>query len=165
MVGHRRVAERLGPRQGRSRLRVAGPRRARSADDLPPQSVGGAPGADAAAGKLQSAVGGSQGPAFGVRRERFNDWGRSHAGYNADTASLSAYAFIGNAYIPGPDSAGLWAFEESNPLARAWFEGNAMDGQIPADAWSLVKDSDRPDYRMSARPDWAEAATGSPTEV
>src|SRR6478672_187068 len=106
-----------------------------------------------------------QGPRFEFRENVFNDWGGSHAGYNADTASLSAYAFIGNAYIPGPDSAGLCACEESNPLARAWFEGNAMDGQIPADAWSLVKDSDRPDYRISARPDWAEAATGSPTEV
>lgn len=98
------------------------------------------------------------GPRFEFRSNVFHDWGGSHAGYNADTESLSAYAFIGNAYIPGPDSAGRWAFEEANPLARAWFEGNAMDGQLPADPWSLVKDSNRPGYRMSARPDWAEAA-------
>ncbi|HEX8661172.1 MAG TPA: pectate lyase, partial [Brevundimonas sp.] len=57
------------------------------------------------------------------------------------------------------------AFEESNPLARAWFEGNAMDGQVPADPWTLVKDSDRPDYRMAARPDWAEAATETASEA
>lgn len=106
-----------------------------------------------------------RGPRFEFRENVFHDWGGSHAGYNADTESLSAYAFIGNAYIPGPDSAGRWAFEESNPLARAWFEGNAMDGQVPADPWSLVKDSDRPGYRMAARPDWAEAATGSAAEV
>lgn len=98
------------------------------------------------------------GPRFEFRSNVFYDWGGSHAGYNADTESLSAYAFIGNAYIPGPDSAGRWAFEESNPLARAWFEGNSMDGVTPADPWSLVKDADRPDYRLAARPDWAEAA-------
>ena len=100
-----------------------------------------------------------EGPRFEFRSNVFYDWSGGHAGYNADTESRSAYAFIGNAYIPGPDSAGRRAFEESNPLARAWFEGNAMDGVVPADPWSLVKDSDRPDYRLTARPDWADAAT------
>lgn len=100
-----------------------------------------------------------EGPRFEFRSNVFYDWSGGHAGYNADTESLAAYAFIGNAYIPGPDSVGRWAFEESNPLARAWFEGNAMDGVVPADPWALVKDSDRPDYRLAARPDWAEAVT------
>jgi hypothetical protein len=99
------------------------------------------------------------GPRFEFRSNVFYDWGGHHAGYNADTESLAAYAFIGNAYIPGPDSQGRWAFEESNPQARAWFEGNSMDGTVPADPWTLVKDSDRPDYRLTARPDWADAAT------
>ncbi|MCS6627341.1 hypothetical protein N0B44_30980 [Roseibacterium beibuensis] len=98
------------------------------------------------------------GPRFEFRSNVFHDWGGSHAGYNADTESLSAYAFIGNAYIPGPDSTGRWAFEESNPLARAWFEANAMDGVVPADPWSLVRDGDRPGYRLTARPDWADPA-------
>ncbi|WP_420479945.1 pectate lyase family protein [Brevundimonas sp. FT23028] len=102
-----------------------------------------------------------QGPRFEFRSNVFYDWGGSHAGYNADTESLSAYAFIGNAYIPGPDSEGRWAFEESNPLARAWFEGNSMGGVIPDDPWSLVKDSDRPGYRLMTRPDWAEAAAAA----
>lgn len=106
-----------------------------------------------------------EGPRFEFRSNVFHDWGGSHAGYNADTESLSAYAFIGNAYIPGPDSTGRLAFEESNPLARAWFEGNAMGGEVPADPWSLVKDSSRPGYRMAARPDWAEPATGTAAEV
>ncbi len=103
-----------------------------------------------------------EGPRFEFRSNVFYDWGGSHSGYNADTESLSAYAFIGNAWIPGPDSRGRWAFEESNPLARAWFEANSMDGVTPADPWSLVKDSDRPGYRLTARPDWAEATTETP---
>mgnify|MGYP002525195172 CR=1 FL=1 len=106
-----------------------------------------------------------QGPRFEFRSNVFYDWGGSHAGYNADTDSLSAYAFIGNAYIPGPDSEGRWAFEESNPLARAWFEGNSMDGVTPDDPWSLVKDSDRPGYRLMTRPAWAETATTSVDET
>ena len=103
-----------------------------------------------------------EGPRFEFRSNVFYDWGGSHSGYNADTDSLSAYAFIGNAWIPGPDSAGRWAFEESNPLARAWFETNSMDGVTPPDPWTLVKDSDRPGYRLAALPDWAEAATETP---
>lgn len=106
-----------------------------------------------------------EGPRFEFRSNVFYDWGGGHAGYNADTETLSAYAFIGNAYIPGPDSAGRWAFEESNPLARAWFEGNAMDGVTPADPWSLVKNSSRPDYRLATRPDWADAANETATEA
>ena len=106
-----------------------------------------------------------QGPRFEFRSNVFHDWGGSHAGYNADTDSLSAYAFIGNAYIPGPDSTGRWAFEESNPLARAWFEANAMDGAVPADPWSLVRDGDRPGYRLAARPDWAAPALQTPAQA
>jgi len=105
------------------------------------------------------------GPRLEFRSNVFYDWGGGHAGYNADTESLSAYAFIGNAYIPGPDSTGRRAFEESNPLARAWFEGNAMDGVVPADPWSLVKDSDRPGYRLADRPDWADAASAAALEA
>jgi hypothetical protein len=106
-----------------------------------------------------------EGPRFEFRSNVFYDWGGSHAGYNADTESRSAYAFIGNAYVPGPDSTGRWAFEEANPLARAWFEGNAMAGVVAEDPWSLVKDSDRPGYRLTARPDWAEAAAESAAEA
>jgi hypothetical protein len=106
-----------------------------------------------------------EGPRIEFRSNVFYDWSGGHAGYNADTESRSAYAFIGNAYIPGPDTAGRWAFEESNPLARAWFEGNTMDGSLPADPWSLVKDSDRPDYRLGARPDWAEPAGETAAEA
>lgn len=100
-----------------------------------------------------------EGPKLEFRNNVFHGWVGSHAGYNADTESLSSYAFIANAYLPGRDTTGRWAFEESNPLARAWFEGNAMAGEVPADPWSLVRDSDRPGYRLTARPDWAEAVT------
>jgi len=107
----------------------------------------------------------ARGPQFEFRSNVFYNWGGGYAGYNADTESLSTYVFVGNAYLVGPDSEGALAFEESNPLARAWFEGNAMNGVVPVDPWSLVKDSDRPGYRLAARPDWAEVPTGTADEA
>lgn len=102
------------------------------------------------------------GPQFEFRQNVFYNWGGSHAGYNADTQSISTYAFVGNAYVPGPDSEGRWAFEDSNPLARAWFEKNAMAGVVPDDPWSLVRFDGGPGEKLIARPDWADPADATP---
>jgi len=102
----------------------------------------------------------AEGPYFEFRGNVFYNWGGGQAGYNADTDSVSTYAFVGNAYLPGPDSTGRWAFEDSDPLAVAWFEANRMDGTLPDNPWSLVKDDGGPGTRLTARPDW----TGPPPE-
>lgn len=102
----------------------------------------------------------AEGPYFEFRGNVFYNWGGGQAGYNADTDSVSTYAFVGNAYLPGPDSTGRWAFEDSDPLAIAWFEANRMDGTLPDNPWSLVKDDGGPGRRLTARPDW----TGPPPE-
>lgn len=78
---------------------------------------------------------------YDFRSNVFYNWGGSHAGYNADSgakASLIAYNFVGNAYVTGPDSTKPIAFDERNPLARAWFAGNSMNGVVPVDQWTLV---------------------------
>ena len=103
-----------------------------------------------------------EGPYFEFRGNVFYNWGGGQAGYNADTNSVSTYAFVGNAYLPGPDTTGRWAFEDSDPLAVAWFEANRMDGALPADPWSLVKDDGGPGTRLTARPDWAGAPPEDP---
>ena len=102
------------------------------------------------------------GPRFEFRSNVFYNWGGGHSGYDADTESVSTYAFIGNAYVPGPDSEGRYAFEDSNPLARAFFSDNAMDGAVPADPWSLVKNDGGPGERLAVRPDWADPVTDGP---
>ncbi len=102
------------------------------------------------------------GPRFEFRSNVFYNWGGGQAGYNADTGSVSTYAFIGNAYVPGPNSEGRYAFEDSNPLARAFFQDNAMDGAVPPDAWSLVRNDGGPGERLTVRPGWADPATASP---
>jgi hypothetical protein len=75
---------------------------------------------------------------FDFRNNVFYNWGGESSGYNADNGSLAAYNFIGNAYIPGPNSTKKLAFKESNPVGRGYFDANAMDGVVPADPWSLV---------------------------
>lgn len=78
------------------------------------------------------------GALFDFRSNVFYNWGHDRSGYNADAATLSAYNFVDNAYVPGSNSQKKIAFKESDTLARAWFAGNSMDGVVPADPWSLV---------------------------
>jgi hypothetical protein len=106
-----------------------------------------------------------EGPRMEFRNNVFYGWGGDYSGYNADDDSRSTYAFIGNAYIPGPMSRPRLAFRESSPVARAWFEGNSMDGVVPADPWSLVSGADSPGYRLEARPAWAGPATMTAAET
>ena len=92
------------------------------------------------------------GPFYDFRSNVFYNWGGSRSGYNADEgekASRAAYNFIDNYYLRGPDSKGAAAFDERNPIARAWFSGNAMDGKVPRDPWSLVSGRNDPEYRLA----------------
>ncbi|WGM30520.1 pectate lyase [Brevundimonas sp. NIBR11] len=101
------------------------------------------------------------GPYFEFTNNVFYDWGQGHAGYNSDKdpATVSTYVFAGNAYRRGPDSTGGVIFEEESSAARAWFEGNSIDGVTPADPWAPVTGDDTPGYRLSALPAWAMGAT------
>lgn len=87
---------------------------------------------------------------FDFRSNVFYNWGQGKSGYNADTATLSRYNFVDNAYVAGPNSQKNIAFHESDTLARAYFAGNAMNGAIPADPWSLVTGVQPEGYRLAA---------------
>jgi len=77
---------------------------------------------------------------YDLRANVFYNWGSERAGYNLDRGGERAsYNFVGNVYLTGPSSKGKFAFEESNPGSRAWFSGNSMDGQVPADPWTMVR--------------------------
>ncbi len=99
-----------------------------------------------------------EGPAMEFRSNLFYNWGRGHAGYNDDEATLIRYSFIDNAYVAGPDSEGALAFRENNRLARAWFAGNSMNGTVPDDPWSLVFGNIPDGYRLAAPVDVAPVA-------
>ncbi|MFL6863935.1 MAG: pectate lyase [Allosphingosinicella sp.] len=94
----------------------------------------------------------SVGPFYDFRSNVFYNWGGGYSGYNADSgdeASHAAYNFVDNYYKAGPNSKKPVAFDERNPLAKAWFAGNAMNGAIPADPWSLVSGRNDGDYRLA----------------
>jgi hypothetical protein len=91
------------------------------------------------------------GASYEFRSNVFYNWGGSYAGYNADSgdkASHSTYSFVDNAYVTGPNTKKPVAFDERNPIARAWFAGNSMNGVIPADPWSLVTGRNDAGYRL-----------------
>jgi len=103
------------------------------------------------------------------RSNVFYDWGGGHAGYNADTGlakrSLVKYNFVDNTYLPGPASTGRIAFNESNELAQAFFAGNTMNGEMPADPWSLTNGKNGASWRLAqpveVAPVTPEAATSA----
>ncbi len=107
------------------------------------------------------------GPYFEFTNNVFYDWGQGHAGYNSDKdpATVSTYAFVANAYRRGPDSTGAVIFEEESSAAHAWFEGNSVDGVVPADPWATVTGDDAPGYRLTALPAWAMGATETAAEA
>lgn len=112
-------------------------------------------------GNYNSAAIDPVGPLFEFRNNVFYNWGGGRAGYNADKESLAAYDFVANWYQAGPDSGGALAFCEENPLARAYFADNAMNGSVPADPWSLVGCAPGAGYRSPA----PLADSGIPTDT
>ncbi len=79
---------------------------------------------------------------FDFRNNVIYNWGGSRAGYNSDGHNqpnrISKFNFVGNYYLPGPDSRGSLAFQERCVTAKAFFEDNWMNGVRPDDPWSLV---------------------------
>lgn len=125
-----------------------------------------------------------EGPLFDFRNNVFYNWGgldvaeagrdysvpdmksKSAGGYNVDTDATSRYNFINNAYRRGPNSKGSYAFKEGAPLAKAHFDGNSMDGVVPADPWSLViLDKAGPDYKQGTPFPAANVTTHSVDEA
>jgi pectate lyase len=68
------------------------------------------------------------------------NWGGDHAGYNADSISVTRLNYVGNYLIPGIDSKnnGI-AYSTGSPYNRSYFSGNYYNGKLPENQWSLVK--------------------------
>ena len=105
------------------------------------------------------------GPFIEFRNNVFYNWGGGHSGYNADTAAYAAYDFVGNSYLPGPDSKGRIAFCEDNSLSRAWFADNSMAGVVPGDSWSLIGCKPPPEYRAAGPLADSNVTTTAPAEA
>lgn len=68
------------------------------------------------------------------------NWGGAHAGYNADSYSVTRLNYVGNYLVPGPSSVdnGI-AYSTGSPYNRSYFSGNYFNGKLVQDQWSLVK--------------------------
>lgn len=67
------------------------------------------------------------------------NWGGGTAGNNEDEDTITKYNFVGNYYKRGPQSSSSSvAFKENAPYAQSYWSGNAMNGSVRSDQWSLV---------------------------
>ena len=81
-----------------------------------------------------------QGLLLDFRNNVIYNWGGAHAGYNADSISVTRLNYVDNYLIPGVDSkANGIAYSTGSPYDRSYFSGNYYNGKLPADQWSLVK--------------------------
>jgi pectate lyase len=68
------------------------------------------------------------------------NWRGVYPGYNADTLSATRMNFVGNTAIEGFDSnPNSFLYFEASHFNRSYFAGNAFDGEVPTDPYSLVR--------------------------
>jgi pectate lyase len=67
------------------------------------------------------------------------NWGGGHAGYNADSESVTKLNYVGNFLIPGVNSetTGI-AYETGSPFNKTYFYDNYYDVEKPENPWELV---------------------------
>lgn len=76
---------------------------------------------------------------FDFRNNVVYNWSDSEAGNNEDQDSITTYNFIGNYYKSGPQSnKNNNAFKDNALHVKSYWEGNAMNGSIPRDQYSIV---------------------------
>ncbi|MFO7657218.1 MAG: T9SS type A sorting domain-containing protein [Bacteroidales bacterium] len=80
---------------------------------------------------------------FDFRNNVVYNWQGKKPGYNDDTDHMCRYNFVGNVYIPGPESdqSGKYtdSFRENCLICYGFFDKNSYDGIVPDDQYSLVR--------------------------
>lgn len=66
------------------------------------------------------------------------DWGRAYAAKNLDVDERCTMNFINNYFIAGPSSQASNFMVDKNINTKMYFSGNFMDGNMPADQYSLI---------------------------
>jgi len=71
------------------------------------------------------------------------NWGGAHAGYNADSISITKLNYVGNFLISGPDSEnnGI-AYQTGSPFNKAYFQNNYYNFEKPENRWDIVNFGD-----------------------
>ncbi len=67
------------------------------------------------------------------------NWSGGHAGYNADSKSITRMNYVGNFLIPGPNSENTGiAYSTGSPFNKSYFHDNYYDYEKPETQWDLV---------------------------
>ncbi|MFI1744062.1 pectate lyase family protein [Thalassobellus sediminis] len=68
------------------------------------------------------------------------NWGGGHAGYNADSISVTHLNYVNNYLIEGKDSkqTGI-AYSTGSPYNKSFFSGNYYNYKLPENPWDLVE--------------------------
>ncbi|MCW9706587.1 pectate lyase family protein [Fodinibius salsisoli] len=67
------------------------------------------------------------------------NWGGGHAGYNADSKSITKLNYVGNFLIPGTNSENTGiAYDTGSPFNKGYFYDNYYGFEKPESPWALV---------------------------
>ena len=98
-----------------------------------------------------------EGLLFDFRNNVIYNWGGSQPGYDSDKESVCRFNYVGNYVKHGQNSRATGvAYSAGCTHFRAYFSGNAYDGKIPDDQWSLVrfgnswKESDKEAFKQKS---------------
>jgi len=76
---------------------------------------------------------------FDFRNNVVYNWLKTVPGYGDTGNYVSRYTFIGNVYIPGPESTNNgYGFRELSAYCYGYFADNSYNGVVPGDPWSVV---------------------------
>jgi hypothetical protein len=98
------------------------------------------------------------GALFDFRSNVFYNWGGHQAGYSGGPGRVR-FNFVDNSYWSGPATANLNFFtQKGHAASQGWFAGNAMNGVVPADQWSMVMGAEARGNRLGGPIDVAPVA-------
>lgn len=76
---------------------------------------------------------------FDFRNNVVYNWLKTCPGYGDSGNYISRYNFIGNVYIPAPESTSNgYGYRESSAYCYGYYADNSYNNSVPADPWSIV---------------------------
>ena len=90
-------------------------------------------------GNYESGDDDPEGLHFDFRNNVVYNWLKTCPGYGDSHDEVSRYNFIGNVYIPGPESTNNgYGYRVASTVCYGYFADNSYDDVVPGDPWSIV---------------------------
>ena len=76
---------------------------------------------------------------FDFRNNVVYNWLKTVPGYGDSGTTICRYNFVGNVYIPGPESTNNgYGFREKSTVSYGYFADNSYNDVVPSSQWSIV---------------------------